>query len=217
MCVCVSVSRDLGTAEGTRRFLKSLGGPASQPTFCMWRHQTVVIIKRHPPQPQDWDYLAASCRCERLNNSPSVFWHALLWVLRSTPDPEKKKKHWHLNEIIHLLVWCHPEIAIIAGAWRRLVCDWQRHQNWARCARAADWEDAPCWSCGDSLDMQNRQGAALFFGLDQHIYILLHAQTTARRNLMWSDAERSNERLSDAAAGTQCSSWDALECSYATI
>lgn len=30
VCVCVAVNRDLHTAEGTRMFLKSLGGPTSQ-------------------------------------------------------------------------------------------------------------------------------------------------------------------------------------------
>ena len=32
-CVCVAVNRDLDTAEGTRMFLKSLGGPTSHPIF----------------------------------------------------------------------------------------------------------------------------------------------------------------------------------------
>lgn len=85
-----------------------------EPTFYKCLHQTVVINKRQT-NPTRLGLPCSSCSCERLNNSSTLFWHALLQVLHPTPDPEK---NWQLNEIIHFLVWCHPKIAIIAEAWR---------------------------------------------------------------------------------------------------
>jgi len=180
-------------------FLKSLGGPTSQPTFCQCWHQTVVIINRqtNPTRlgsPSSQVQMWTSKQFSHLVSTRSI--------IGSVSYTRSRKKNWQLNEIIHLLVWCHPKIATTAQAWR-LWSATGRDNNTGRGAQREKHfrlVDALCWI--RLFKQKGRAGITFSHLFDQSSSPLTFCCTRKQRqDRTWcGQIQEANDRLSDPAA-----------------
>lgn len=159
-----------------------------QPIFCKCQHRTVVIISRQTnptrlglpsSQLQMWTSKQFSHSVLTCSITGSASY--------TRPPPPKKKLTAKWNHSFSGLMSsknCHncPGLA-------SLVCDWQRHQLWARCTaeRKVDWWMFPVGICVNSLSVKACGMLRAVGGCRTTFFCLLGKQAKTRKDLMWSD------------------------------